>query len=342
MEKSINKTRLLQFLQGNCSNEESIRINQFLRTSVGQNLLNELLNERLELAASEEVDQGKLSKWKEEWSLKFQAESENPEVENETSHAEGKKTRLNVFFRYAAVFTALILGIGIYSISIRKNKSAQPDALELVQRNPLGRHSSFSLADGTKVYLGPGSALSYSADFSGNKREVILKGEAYFEVTKNREKPFMIYTENLRTQVLGTTFKVSSFQGSPILVSVTSGKVRVDRLADGEAQELAVLNPGEQVSYNQHSGAQKSSFNIENVKNWKQGQLIFDGTPLLELTNQISRWYNVSINISSESLKQIPITVTLDGNMPVYQFLDGLSASFGFNYKIKDQVITIY
>lgn len=342
MEQPINKTELLQFLNGKCSSEESLRINEFLKTAMGQHLLDELLNEHLDFASQGEVDPVKLSEWKKEWSSKFSTASEAVPIESDPINTGRKITRLNVILRYAAVLTALVLGVGIYSISTRKNKSTQPTSLDLVQSNPLGRRSSFSLADGTKVYLGPGSALSYSADFSGNKREVILKGEAYFEVTKNREKPFMIYTENLRTQVLGTTFKVSSFQGSPILVSVTSGKVRVDRLTEEDTQELAILNPGEQVSYHQHSGVQKSSFNIENVKNWKQGHLVFDGTPLLELTNQISRWYNVSININSETLKQIPITVTLDGNMPVYQFLDGLSASFGFNYKVKDKVITIY
>ncbi|RQO64538.1 hypothetical protein DBR43_32655 [Pedobacter sp. KBW06] len=342
MEQRINKTELLQFLNGQCSAEASLRINQFLETAAGQHLLDELLNEHLDFASEGEIDPDKLSEWKKEWSAKFSTVVEAVPATSDTINPGGKRIKLNVMLRYAAVLTTLILGVGIYSISNRKNKSAQPESLALVQKNPLGRRSTFSLADGTKVYLGPGSALSYSKDFSGNKREVILKGEAYFEVTKDSEKPFMIYTENLRTQVLGTTFKVSSFQGSPILVSVTSGKVRVDRLTDEEPQELAILNPGEQVSYNQHSGAQKSSFNIENVKNWKQGQLVFNGTPLLELTNQISRWYNVSINISSETLKQIPITVTLDGNMPVYQFLDGLSASFGFNYKVKDKVITIY
>lgn len=342
MEQRINKTELLQFLNGKCSSEESVRINQFLQTAAGQNLLNDLLNEHLDLAGKAEVDSLKLSEWKKEWSSRFSEVPDEVVVESNTTGTVSRRLKLNVFLRYAAVLTAVVLGIGIYSISIRKNKSTQPESLELVQKNPLGRRSSFSLADGTKVFLGPGSALSYSADFSGNKREVILKGEAYFEVAKNREKPFLIYTENLRTQVLGTTFKVSSFQGSPILVSVTSGKVRVDQLTDGDARELAVLNPGEQVSYNQHSGAQKSNFNIESIKNWKQGHLVFDGTPLSELTSQISRWYNVSIKINSAALKQIPITVTLDGNMPVYQFLDGLSASFGFNYKINDKVITIY
>lgn len=335
MEKRINKTELLQFLNGKSSSEESILINQFLQTPVGQNLLEELLNEHWELAGKAEVDQTKLSEWKKEWSLKF--DREPAELVTKT-----RKLNTNLILRHAAVWTALILGIGIYTISDRIKKSARAESAQLVQKTQAGSHSRFALADGTQVYLGPGSMLSYPAKFSGKTRQVTLKGEAYFEVTKNKEKPFLIYTENLRTQVLGTTFKVRSFKDSPILVSVTSGKVKVDRITGEYIQELAILNPGEQVSYSKQSEVQKTKFNIDDIRNWKQGQLAFDGTPLSELANQIGRWYNVSIVINSETLKKIPITVTLDGNMPIYKFLDGLSVSFGFNYKVKNRTITIY
>lgn len=333
MEKQINKTELLNFLNGNCKAEESIAINQFLKTAIGQNLLNELLNEHWYLSENEEVDKNKLSEWEKEWSLKFSAERNKTKI---------RKFNLNTVFRYAAVFTALILGIGIYSVSTRKNKHSQLYENQLVKKNPAGRHSTFDLPDGSRIYLGPESSLSYPAQFSGDKREVKLEGEAYFEVTKNKEKPFVIYTANIRTQVLGTTFKVNAFKNSPILVAVTSGKVRVDRVTGDKTEELAVLLPGEQVAYTPQAGVQRSTFNVENIKNWKQGQLVFDGTPLSELAQQISRWYNVSITIKSEPLKQIPITVTLDGNMPVQKFLDGLSVSFGFNYTLKDRTITIY
>lgn len=335
MEKRINKTDLLQFLKGNCSDEESMTINQFLTTAVGQKLFNELLNEHWYQASEEDIDQVTLSEWKKEWSLKFDGVPAQAEVKT-------KKLNLNLIFRYAAVFTALVLGIGIYSVYQKKNKSALPDANQLVQKNPLGRHSSFSLADGTRVYLGPGSKLSFPAKFSGDRRDVTLEGEAYFEVAKNKEKPFSIFTRNVRTQVLGTTFKVTSFKDQPISVAVTSGRVRVDRINGDNFQELAILYPGEQVSYNQQSEVRKSGFNINDIKNWKEGQLVFNGTPLSELMDQVSRWYNLSINITSAPLKQIPITVTLDGNLPVNKFLDGLSISFGFHYTLKDRTITIY
>lgn len=335
MNKQINKTQLLNFLNGNCNEEEAVVINQFLKTSAGQNLLNDLLNEHWAFAEDSKVDQFKLVEWKKEWSLKYKEDSIEAPVKS-------KRISLIQFFRYAAVFTALVLGIGIYTVVNKKKESVLVESSLLVQKNPLGSRSHFILNDGTHIYLGPGSSLSYPAKFSGSKREVILKGEAYFEVAKNKEKPFIIYTENLRTQVLGTTFKVTSFKDNPIMVSVTTGRVRVDKIDGNNIQELAILHPGEQVSYNKKSEVQKSNFDVESIKNWKKGQLVFNGTPLAELTNQISRWYNISISINTAALKQIPITVTLDGNMPVNKFLDGLSISFGFHYSMKNRSVTIY
>jgi transmembrane sensor len=335
MEKRINKTDLLKFLNGNCSLKESMMMNQFLKTAYGQALLNELLSDRWSNSKDIDINQEKLSLWKQEWSLKFAAETNQAEIKT-------RRFKFSTFFRYAAVLAAIVLGIGIYSISVRRNDTALLDSKLIVKTNPLGQHSSFSLSDGTKIYLGPGSSFSYPTKFSKNTREVLLHGEAYFEVYKNKEKPFIIFTGNIRTQVLGTTFKISSFKDNPILVSVTSGKVSVTRTKGNKIEKLAYLLPGEQLTCNQNSTVFKSTFNIEDIQNWKQGQLVFNGTPLSELVKEISRWYNVTINIRSENLKNIPITVTIDGNMPVNKFLDVLSSSFGFNYVIIDRTISIY
>lgn len=334
MDKHINKTELLNFLNGNCDEQEAFVINQFLKTDAGQYLLNDLLNEHWSFANERYLDKVKHSAWKKEWSLKFKEEQQPAKM--------AKLLQFKGFFRYAAVFAVLLLGIGIYNIMRKPQTEANlVESKLLVQSNPAGTRSNFILNDGTRVYLGPGSALSYPVGFLGNKREVRLKGEAYFEVKKDKTKPFIIYTKDLRTQVLGTTFKVASFEALPIVVAVTSGRVRVDRMEGSHFQELAMLRPGEQVVYS-NGKAQKSNFNVETLKNWKKGELVFNGTSLSEVCSQISRWYNVSIDIRSKALKEETITVTLDGNMPVDKFLKVLSVSFNFNYTIHNHHITIY
>jgi transmembrane sensor len=341
MAKRINQTDLLNFLNGNCSAEESIKINQFLKTPYGQDFLNEFLQATWNTAEQVEINQKKLSQWKKEWALKFKAEKIK-DLEKTVAEEQTRRIQLNTFVRYAAVLAVLVLGIVVYSISKRSNTDTVPDSKLIVKTNPLGRHSSFNLSDGTKIYLGPGSALIYPLKFEKNTRKVRLQGEAYFEVSKNKEKPFIIYTENIRTQVLGTTFKVSAFKDSPTMVAVTSGKVSVSRLKGNHIQESVYLLPGEQVACRPGSGIVKSTVNIQDIRNWTQGQLVFNGTPLSELVKQISRWYNVSIRIRSADLNQVPITVTIDGNMPVNKFLDVLSSSFGFSYAIENQIINIY
>lgn len=334
MEKKINKTALLTFLNGNCNEQEALVINQFLKTDAGQYLLNDLLNEHWTFADEGYLDKAKHAAWKKEWGLKF--------IEEQKPEKMAKRLQFKGFFRYAAVFAILLMGIGIYSVMRKPQMGAHLEESKiLVQSNPAGTRSNFILNDGTHVYLGPASTLSYPILFSGDKREVRLKGEAYFEVKKDKSKPFIIYTKDLRTQVLGTTFKVASFEALPIVVAVTTGRVRVDRIKDSHFQELAILHPGEQVVYSDGK-AQKSNFNVETLKNWKKGELVFNGTSLSEVCTQISRWYNVSIDIRSKALKEETITVTLDGNMPVDKFLKVLSVSFNFNYTIHNNHITIY
>jgi transmembrane sensor len=297
-------------------------------------LLNELLNEHWAFSDEYEIDQQKLAEWKKEWDSKFKYE---PVV---VSMKPGR-IKLRRFLQYAALFTAVILGIGIYSVLSTKSESAKVSSDLLVQKNPLGTRSSFVLSDGTRIFLGPASSLSYPRKFVGANRIVELQGEAYFEVAKSKNSPFLIYANNVRTQVLGTTFKVSSFKDQSVTVAVTSGRVRVDKIEGRKAYELAILYPGEQLVY-AGGKKQKSNFDVESIKSWKKGQLVFNGTSLSEVCEQISRWYNVSIDIRSKALKEETITVTLDGNMPVDKFLKVLSVSFNFNYTIHNHHITIY
>jgi transmembrane sensor len=331
---NINKSQLLNFLNGNSEPQESIVVGQFLKTLEGQHLLNELLNEHWTFGDEYEIDQQKLDEWKKEWGRKFKNE---PEIVS----TKLKKIKLRRFLKYAAFFTAMVLAIGVYSVVSRKSDPKKIFANLLVQKNPPGTRSSFILSDGTHIFLGPGSSLTYPHKFAGENRVVELTGEAYFEVAENKDWPFLIRTNNVQTQVLGTAFKVTSFTAKSVMVAVTSGRVRVDKIEGKKVHELAILYPGEQLVY-AGGKRQKSNFDVESVKSWKKGQLVFNETSLYEVCQQISRWYDVTIDIRSKLLSEETITVTLDGNMPVDKFLKGLSVSFGFKYTIHNRHIIIH
>src|SRR6202000_336004 len=94
--------------------------------------------------------------------------------------------------------------------------------------NPRGQRSVVRLSDSTIVYLGPDSKINFPGRFNGKTRELNLEGEAFFQVKKDHQHPFIIHTGDVSTTVLGTSFKITAFKGEPLTVSVATGKVRVD------------------------------------------------------------------------------------------------------------------
>ena len=98
----------------------------------------------------------------------------------------------------------------------------------LTSASSRGEKSIITMNDGSRVYLNSSSTLSYPATFPSDKREVFLEGEAFFEVTRNENRPFVIRSGNLTTKVLGTSFNVNAFDANNISVSVATGKVQVD------------------------------------------------------------------------------------------------------------------
>ena len=194
------------------------------------------------------------------------------------------------------------------------------------------------------VTLGSGSTLRYPRSFNGNTREIQLTGEAFFNVTKNPNKPFIVHTRSLQTRVLGTSFKIDAFNGQPVVVAVATGKVQVDRNDSGSNQlpPLAVLLPGNEVTWSPESGkAILSHVVIEDIAGWEKGQLAFTGTPLREVANRLERWYNVKIAISNKRKAAYRMNCILDGTQPLKKSLEVLKATIQSNYTIKDSVVII-
>lgn len=154
---------------------------------------------------------------------------------------------------------------------------------------PRGGKFSVVLPEGTKIWLNAASSVSYAATFS--ERSVVLTGEAYFEVARNKDKPFKVVTGNQTIEVLGTHFNVSSYPDEPLIkTTLLEGSVRVK----GKAE--AVLKPGEQSQTNHNA----DSFNIINVDPdgeiaWKNNLFFFENESIKEIMLQIARWYDVDI-----------------------------------------------
>jgi ferric-dicitrate binding protein FerR (iron transport regulator) len=162
--------------------------------------------------------------------------------------------------------------------------------------------------------------LSYQ--FSRRKRLLELKGEAYFKVSRDVQRPFSIQTGNVSTTVLGTTFNVEAFpEDNRVEVSLVSGKVEVRIAGKGSTRSWS-LSPGEQLQYlSQGEKVEKSVFNPQNETAWKGGQVVLVKTPLPTALHQISRFYNTALRFDTMNLKKCSVTSTFDQSNSIEEVL---------------------
>ena len=158
---------------------------------------------------------------------------------------------------------------------------------------PKGRQFQLVLPDGTKVWLNAASSLRYPTVFAGSEREVEVTGEAYFEVAKNKQKPFRVkINEQTTVEVLGTHFNINSYQNEDnINTTLLEGSVKVIN-----GSEKIIITPGQQA---QVAGQAKikvvNGVDLEKVMAWKNGMFNFQDATLKEVMRQLERWYDVDV-----------------------------------------------
>ena len=154
---------------------------------------------------------------------------------------------------------------------------------------------SVSLPDGTKVQMGPGSRLTYPASFSGKTREVTLNGQAFFDVAKNREKPFIVRTEDMSVQALGTAFELFSYEmDNKIETILLNGKIKVGISDKGTKRVKEYLvSPDEKLVLDRQTGeVMKQAVNADKYTAWrKQKMLSFENEKLTMIIPRLEQWY---------------------------------------------------
>ena len=170
---------------------------------------------------------------------------------------------------------------------------------------PRGSEYNIVLADGTKVFLNAGSEISYPVVFAGDKREVELKGEAYFEVRKDERRPFFVQAGDVQIQVLGTSFNVTAYPGrGRIETTLEEGKIQ---LTDG--RESVEVSPGKQAIYDIEDGR----FEVKQVDTklytaWKDGYYKFDQMTLEDIMETLALWYDLNVFYRNPGVKSLEFT----------------------------------
>ena len=199
---------------------------------------------------------------------------------------------------------------------------------------------SLVLSDGTKVYLNSESELSYPVKFQGNVREVMLKGEAYFEVTADASRPFVVRAGEMRTRVLGTSFNVSAYPDeAEFQTTLVTGKVEV---SVGGVVGSRMLEPGMQAVWERRLGkVAVRKVSAEALTQWREGIIVMNGEGLDDVMRSLCRWYDVRYEYCGAQGEEHTFTGRIDRNEYLDDVLKTLTLMGGPEFEIRDSVVYI-
>ena len=355
------KKLLLKYLQNECTHDELMSIAFWLKDPKNEILFEQFIKEDWAQFESTELKE---------------IQTDKPDFELLKRRLNASKSLINnhkirkIVFRIAASF---LLPVAIGSLTfflLQKNSKPEPLAYNEISA-PLGSKTNIQLGDGTKVWLNSGSKLKIPQKFVGNFREVQLIGEAYFDVKKDPNKPFIVKTSKLNIKVLGTSFNVKAYpEEGTIETTLVNGLVTITKNNnDPKNIEAIYLKPKQRATFVKESGQlilaesekklvkaevkikvdQKREEKMICTKNvdteqfvaWKDDKLVFKYEDFESLCIKLKRWYGVEFNIRSEELKKYHYTGVLQKET-INDVIEILRLTMPFRYEINHSVIDLW
>jgi transmembrane sensor len=225
-------------------------------------------------------------------------------VAGQSTSARNPSRNLSIVTYSIAACVALIAVVAGYLL-FRENEAKNIyQAFRLNEEaTPKGEQRRIALDDGTVVWMNANSSLRYSKNFATEAlREVYLEGEAYFDVSEDREKPFVVHTSGIAIRVLGTSFNVRSYATDPVVeTTLVEGKVTITS-PEQELLPALTLLPNQQALFNKDSKKIEltESVNPEAYTGWKNGLMVFDNKSFAYIKETLERWYGVTIQMEDE------------------------------------------
>ncbi|MFN8208178.1 MAG: FecR domain-containing protein [Bacteroidales bacterium] len=231
----------------------------------------------------------------------------------------------------AAVLLAVVAGFAYWLVSGRNNPEPA-----LLTASSMGFVKTIDLPDGTRVWLNRESTLSYPEKFGSDSRMVTLTGEAFFDVTPDTQKPFLITTGIAQVRVVGTSFNVKSYPSMEATqVTVTSGKVKLSPA--GRSDAAVVLLPGETGRNIKGSSAVTREKNSDvNYLAWKDHRLTFRETPLPLVASSIGAAYGIKVILKDSSMGNLLLTARYDETLSPQGILEIIALNFGLELQNKE------
>lgn len=217
-------------------------------------------------------------------------------------HHHKQKNQLLTWIRnIAAILLLPLLGLSAY-LYYQTNTLKSKSVGLLETTTAYGVRTKITLSDGSEVWLNSGSTLSYPERFTEDKRQVTLSGEAFFKVKSDKDHRFDVQTsDGITVSAYGTEFNVQAYAEEPeIKATLAEGHIQIDQINQPASQELI---PGEQAIYSRHTQqmqVRKANLLVETA--WKDGKLVFRRTPMEEIAKQLSRHFNVNIQLQGKEI----------------------------------------
>ena len=203
---------------------------------------------------------------------------------------------------------------------------------------PKGRQFQLVLEDGTKVWLNAASSIKFPVAFIGRQRIVEINGEAYFEVAKNKKRPFQVMCKGSMIEVLGTHFDINAYADEEMIsTTLLEGSVKVVK---GSNQKI--IKPGEQAQVKNDGSVQtRTNVNIDEVVAWKNNAFLFDNTDVKKLMRQLSRWYNVEVVFKGSTDEALTFNGTISRTATLATVLKMLESTGDVRFSIEGKRILV-
>lgn len=236
--------------------------------------------------------------------------------------------------KYAAVIALLVTSsLGVYSLL------NTPETQQMITANVKSdSKSEIILPDGTKVQLNGATTITYDVN-SSKQRLVQLSGEAFFDVAKNPDCPFRVIANGLQIEVVGTSFNVNTYKKGVVETSLLTGQIKI---SGGSLPQEYILTPGEKATYSSINNALKiTQADVHVETGWCDDYLIFDSEPLIDVIEEIERWYGVEIELRYPQIGQDLLSGSFR-HENIQNVIHSLSLQYKFKYEIHKDKITIY
>ncbi len=261
-----------------------------------------------------------------------------------------KKSGLSQKIALIAASVMIILTAGFfthqYNLGIEEAQNNEEIVYEeLTTRD--GQRAVYTLNDGSRVTLHAGSRLEVPANFNRNNRNLVLEGEAYFEVASNPEIPFIVHSDNSYTRVLGTKFLIQAWpdEGRRVGVYVTEGTVAFGEKINSEAEssDEVIIEQNEMAHLTAGSAPEVQTISdLSWHLGWTEGRLVFEDRELRDILPRLERWYAVEILTANSSIDEIRLTAEIDYSQPMMEVLTGIALSLDLEIEEGNRTYTFY